>query len=78
MLPGHFSSARKWMSSRTMIQASPSGIKPKTAVLHQRDAAGFEIGRINRVVDVLVGIEVGETHIIREPVGKILQQRRLR
>jgi hypothetical protein len=52
------------------------GHQAVTAVLHQRDAAGFEIGRINRVVDVLVGIEVGEPYIVREPVGEILQARR--
>src|SRR6266478_5871125 len=28
------------------------GHQPETAVLHQRDAAGFEIGRIDRVVDI--------------------------
>ena len=39
--------------------------QPETAVFHQRDAAGFEIGRINRVVDVLVGVEIGKAHIVR-------------
>ena len=64
------------MSSRTMIQVRPGGHQPVTAVLHQRDAAGFEIGRIHRIVDVLVGVEVGEPHIVRQPIGKIFQARR--
>src|SRR5882757_9480161 len=49
--------------------------QPVTAVLHQRDAAGLEIGRINGIVDVLVGVEVGKTHIVRQAIGKILQTR---
>src|SRR3954466_1371376 len=49
--------------------------QPVAAVLHQRDAAGFEIGGVNRVVDVLVGIEVGKSDIVRQAIGKILQAR---
>ena len=60
------------MSSRTMIQARPSGSQPVAAILHQRDATGLEIGRIDRVVDVLIGIEIGKPHIVGEPVGEIL------
>src|SRR5450631_821439 len=51
------------------------GHQPETAVLHQRDAAGFEIGRINRVVDMLIGIEIGKTNVVRQPVGKIFETR---
>ena len=58
-----------------MIQPKPVRHQPVAAVLHQRDAAGFEIGGVNRVVDVLVGIEVGKSHIVRQPIGKILQTR---
>ena len=46
------------------------------AVLHQSHAAGFEIGRIDRVVDVLIGIEIGEPHIVGQPVGEVFQARR--
>ena len=63
------------MSSRTMIQVTPSGIESIAAVFHQRHPAGLEIGRINRVVDVLVGVEIGKPHIVGQPVGKILQAR---
>ena len=59
-----------------MIQARPVRHQPVAAVLHQRDAAGFEIGRIDRVVDVLIGIEIGKAHIVGQPVGKIFQARR--
>ena len=51
------------------------GHQAETAVLHQGYAAGFEIGRVNRVVDVLIGIEIGKAHIVGEPVGEIFQAR---
>jgi hypothetical protein len=44
-------------------------------VLHQRDAAGFEIAGIDRVVDVLVRIEIGVANIVRDPMRKIFQAR---
>ena len=34
-----------------------------------------EIAGVDRVVDVLVGIEIGKSHIVRQPVGEILQTR---
>jgi len=49
------------------------GCQTMAAILHQRDAARLEIGRINRVIDVLIGVEIGKAHIVGEPVGKILQ-----
>src|SRR5215207_4870159 len=55
--------------------AQPLWHQPAAAVLHQRDAAGFEIGGINRVVDVLVGIEVGKSYVVRQAIGKIFQTR---
>src|SRR5882672_6639917 len=50
--------------------------QPVAAILHQRDAAGFEIGRIDSVIDVLVRVEVGKPHIVRQAIGKIFQTRR--
>ena len=55
----------------------PRRHQPVAAVLHQRDAAGLEIGRIDRVVDVLVGIEVGKPHIVRQAVGEISRRGRV-
>src|SRR6476620_7574050 len=55
--------------------AEPRRGQSEAAVFHQRDAAGFEIGRINRVVDVLVWIKIGKAHIVGQAVGKILQAR---
>src|SRR5258707_5419851 len=48
----------------------------EAAVLDQRHAAGFEIGRIYGVVDVLIGVEIGKAHIVGQAVGKIFQARR--
>src|SRR6476661_6482452 len=55
--------------------AEPRRGQSEAAVFHQRDAAGFEIGRINRVVDVLVWVKIGKAHIVGQAVGKILQAR---
>jgi hypothetical protein len=67
------------MSSRTNEPDHDPGqalrLQPVAAVFHQRDAAGFEIGRIDRVVDMLIGIEIAKTHIVHQPVGKIVELR---
>src|SRR6266436_1804311 len=56
--------------------AEPRRRQSEAAVLDQRHAAGFEIARIYRVVDVLVGVEIGKAHIVGQAVGKIFQARR--
>src|SRR5213595_3380937 len=56
--------------------AEPRRRQSEAAVLDQRHAAGFEIGRICRVVDVLIGVEIGKAHIVCQAVGKIFQARR--
>ena len=50
--------------------------QPVRAVLHQRDAAGLEIGGVDRVVDVLVGVEIAEADVVAEAKGEVLQARR--
>src|SRR6202011_3247167 len=47
----------------------------ETAVLHQGDAAGFEIGRVYRIDDVTVGIKISETDIVRKAIRIIVEER---
>lgn len=42
-------------------------------MLNQRDAAGFEVGGIDRVVDVIIGIEIDKPDIVRDPNEEILK-----
>lgn len=56
--------------------AEPRRHQAMLGVLRRGDPAGFEICCIHRVVDVLVGVQIGKTHIVRQAVGKVFQTRR--
>ena len=63
------------MSSRASTVVAPGAIEHVSRLAQQHHAAGFEIGRENRVVDVPLRIEVAEADDVAGAAGELLKAR---
>ena len=74
-VPGQRSSLRKSISMRASTVVQPSTCRPSSRIVDPQDAAGLEIGRIDRVVDVALAVHVGEADDVGHADREILDAR---